>query len=312
MQRFDLKILRTVFLIATLIVCNCYAAVYPYYNNGKIVGRVQYAVVKDDNESLHHIARQYQVGYDALILANPHLDPKASPQPGTVIYLPNAIIVPALNPNEVVVNVAEKRMFYLDGKTKKLYIWPVGIGRSHTPTPLGKMSIIQKRSNPTWYVPKDALEEAYRAGYHDHPKIMPPSPGNPLGRHAISLSKRSYLIHGTHDAKLIGTMNTSGCINMYPEDIAQLYSMLSVNDKVVIINEPVKSHITSDAIFIEAHPNLSGYDNDDIMDQIIQDYHHHIAEEALAKNFSGNNSTSIDNVAALLDNPLGVPTIISQ
>lgn len=303
-------------MVSILFTADIQAAVYAHERGGKIVGRLQYTVVTEQERNLHRIARQYQVGYDALMLANPHLDPKKPPLPGTVIYLPHAMIVPALKPNEITINVAEKRMFYLDGKTNKLYIWPVGIGRSHTPTPLGTMSIIHKRKNPTWYVPQAALEEAYSMGYHDHPKLVPPGKNNPLGAHAIALSKRSYLIHSTHDPSMIGTRNTSGCINMYPEDIAQLYGMLSVNDRVNIINQPVKSHRDDDGIFLESHPVLTDYlerdRKDTPVDVLTREYHHHIAEEAFAKNFTGNDPAPIDNILSLLDNPLGVPTVIDQ
>ena len=289
----------------------CEAAVYPYAPSKKIIGNMQYIVAGKDPVALSTIARQYQIGYDALVLANPHITNNKQPAQGTIIYLPHAVIVPKIQPNEVVVNIAEKRLFYLHGDSMQLYVWPVGIGRTQSQTPLGSMHVIAMRKNPTWYVPKDALREAHAIGFFDHPVRVDPGPENPLGKYAISLSKRSYLIHSTHDPTMVGTRNTSGCMNMYPEDSQQLYRMLKVSDKVHIVNMPVKSIMEDGVLHIETHPNLDDYIEDIAtkeLDAIRARYFEQIAEEALAENFKGNNHSSVDNLLTLIENPFGVPT----
>jgi len=306
-------------LLFFIVYTQSHGITYPYNGSEKIVGNMQYMIVQDAKQSLESIARKYEIGKDALFIANPHLSSETPLQSGTVVYLPHAIIVPAIKPDQITINIAEKRMFYLDKKSQQLYIWPVGVGRAETPTPIGDMTIIHKRSNPTWFVPKAVLEEAYSVGYHDHPKTMPPGPKNPLGNRAIGLSKRSYLIHGTHQTSSIGTRNTAGCINMYPEDISQLYKMIDIHHKVTIINQPIKTYAGDQGIYLEVHPFLSSSAEEDMhsdpLDKLRQAYNDHIAEQVFAENIlksTKNTHHSVDKIKPLLENPSGVPMKLSH
>ena len=279
-----------------------------------MVGSVEFAIVDENCNSLHDLARQYNVGYDALLSANPHLDSDNDLTPGLMVYIPNKIIIPKkIKPNTILVNTAEKRLFYYLESTNKLYTFPVGVGRLDHPTPTGKMRIVQKRYKPTWNVPAGVLAEAHENGFTDHPSIMPYGPDNPLGKYAIHLSAHSYLIHSTHNPDLIGTRNTSGCVNMYPEHIASLYNMISVNTPVEIINVPFKYVLTSKALYIEKYPTLYDTENEseqasthqEINSQIhtIKHYAHLETDYDLTQN-------KLDNVSELLQNPISYPVAI--
>lgn len=296
------------FLLALwFVVPSVFATTYPYTPQQRLVGQIEYALLPEPSSNIYDLARKYQVGYDAFLLANPHLEGVKIIPAGTLVYLPHAAIVPPIKANSMTINIAEKRMYYYSLPTKTLYVWPVGVARIDYPTPLATLRVVGKRSNPTWYVTPEGLAEAYSLGYTDHPKIVPPGPNNPLGSHAISLSGGNYRIHSTNNPQTIGTRNTAGCINMYPEDIKQLYPMLKINTTVTIINAPIKSYATSRGIYIEPHPHFAT-----TSDQISSDpvntlqtlYNDHIAEAALTQYFT---TAKLDNVTAVLQNPSGLP-----
>jgi len=49
----------------------------------------------------------------------------------------------------------------------------------------------------------------------------------------------SYEIHGTNKPVSVGMDNTNGCIEMYPEDVAALFTLVSVGTPVRFIDEPL-------------------------------------------------------------------------
>ena len=71
-----------------------------------------------------------------------------------------------------------------------------------------------KLEAPSWYPPASILKEHEEMG-EPLPRVVPAGPDNPLGRYALLLSKKGYLIHGTNKPYGIGMellMVASGCI----------------------------------------------------------------------------------------------------
>ncbi|MFL5118790.1 MAG: L,D-transpeptidase, partial [Microvirga sp.] len=60
------------------------------------------------------------------------------------------------------------------------------------------------------------------------------APNNPMGVAALTLSGGDYAIHGTNRPGSIGTFASYGCIRMYNEDIAHLFTRVSVGTPVVV------------------------------------------------------------------------------
>jgi L,D-transpeptidase ErfK/SrfK len=85
------------------------------------------------------------------------------------------------------------------------------------------------------------------------PRVVPPGPDNPLGSHALRLSDRSILIHGTNRPYAVGRKASHGCIRLYPEDIPRLFQKVSQNTKVTIIRQPVKVGTLKGKVYIEIH-----------------------------------------------------------
>lgn len=288
--------------------------VLSYDGTSRVVGTLEYAIVDENCNDLHDLARQYNVGYDSLLLANPALTEDTELQPGMMVLIPNQIILPTtIKPNTIHINLAEKRLFFYDSPTKKLYIFPVGIGRIDHPSPLGHMHITLKRYKPQWNVPAGVLAEAHANGFTDHPKIMSAGPNNPLGDYAIHLSANTYLIHATHNPDLIGTRNTSGCINLYPEHLAILYAKVSVNTPVEIVNRPVKIAFIGRTLLLEAHLQAPATTADALkLEQRVDIPNLSLVQASFTKHMQrAPSEREIDKMTQILQNPHGYPIAVS-
>jgi len=219
-----------------------------YAGDSEVIGTMKWGFIKE-NDSLIELARKYGLGYNEIADANLNLDPFI-PKLGASVRIPTLWILPNL-PREqgIVINLSELRLYYYPyPDTKFVFTFPIGIGDEGSETPLGVFTIIEKRVNPTWYVPKSILEE--RPGF---PTQVPPGPDNPLGTHALRLSSGSILIHGTHRPWGVGRRVSHGCIRLYPEDIPELYRLVPIRTKVIIVRQPVKLGQKNGKVFLEVH-----------------------------------------------------------
>jgi lipoprotein-anchoring transpeptidase ErfK/SrfK len=105
----------------------------------------------------------------------------------------------------------------------------IGVGRDGF-TWSGVQSITKKSEWPDWTPPPEMIS---RQPYL--PRYMAGGPGNPLGARAMYLGGTVYRIHGTNAPGTIGTHVSSGCIRLTNEDVADLYSRVSVGTKVVVL-----------------------------------------------------------------------------
>jgi L,D-transpeptidase ErfK/SrfK len=215
----------------------------------EILGELQQYRVRE-NESLVEIARRFDLGYNAIVAANPGVDPFI-PQAGTLIAIPTAWILPDVSARPaIVVNLPEYRLYYLPKRSSgEVVTFPLGIGDEGTDTPLGNYTVTEKIAGPAWHVP-----ESIRAKERHLPKVVPPGPDNPLGSHALRLSRASVLIHGTNRPWGIGRRSSHGCLRLYPEDIVRLYRLISEGMRVIIVNQPIKVSGKGLRVIVEVHP----------------------------------------------------------
>ncbi|MCH9638319.1 MAG: L,D-transpeptidase family protein [Betaproteobacteria bacterium] len=212
-------------------------------------------------ETLLDIARRYDIGQVEILLANPNVD-RWLPVDGAEVILPNRYIIPQVEREGLVLNLAEMRLYYFPqpkkGEKPVVITHPVGIGKMDWDTPLGKSKIIEKKEDPTWTPPKSIQENRIANGEEPYPDVVPAGPDNPLGRHAMRLSvgSGSYLIHGTIKPFGVGMRVSSGCVRMYPEDIETLFDKVPIGTSVHIINQPIKLGWIAGSLFIELHPPL--------------------------------------------------------
>jgi L,D-transpeptidase ErfK/SrfK len=211
-----------------------------------VIGASQdYVITKED--TLLDIARNFDLGYNEIVLAYPGIDPWL-PRAGKKISIPTEWVLPPVNGKGIVINVPELRLYLFFDKIHMVKTYPIGIGVLDSPTPLGRFTVIEKTKNPTWNIPLSLQAEYGR-------QSMPPGPDNPLGAYRLRLSKYDVGIHGTNIPWGIGRMVSHGCIRLYPEDIEKLFHEVKIGTPVEIIYEPVKIGFKAGHIFIEIHPD---------------------------------------------------------
>ncbi|MDT7115850.1 L,D-transpeptidase family protein [Citrobacter braakii] len=232
----------------------------------RVVGQNAVHVVEDNGGSLEAIAKKYNVGFLALLQANPGVDPYV-PRPGSVLTIPLQTLLPDAPREGIVINLAELRLYYYQPGTNSVTVYPIGIGQlgGDTLTPTMVTTISDKRANPTW-TPTANIRARYKANGIDLPAVVPAGPDNPMGHHAIRLAAYSgvYLLHGTNADFGIGMRVSSGCIRLRDGDIETLFRQVKPGTKVNIINTPIKASVEPNGVrLVEVHQPLSEKINDD-------------------------------------------------
>ena len=217
-----------------------------------VIGQMA-AMRLERGDSLPDIARHFSLGVNTVSSANPGVDVWV-PEAGERILLPMSFILPYAPKKGIVINLATMRLFQYKGKGEMLAVstYPVGVGTSDRPTPMGKMYIARKKFRPTWYVPASIAADHRKKG-DPLPPSVPPGPLNPLGEHALYLSRITYLIHGTNKPASIGLRATNGCIRLYPEDVERLFENTPVKTPVKIVNQPYLVGRRDGIVYLEAH-----------------------------------------------------------
>lgn len=232
----------------------------------RLIGQNIFHVVANDGGSLEAIAKRYNVGFLALLQANPGVDPYV-PRAGSVLTIPRQMLLPDAPREGLIVNLAELRVYYFPAGKSSVTVYPIGIGQlgGDTVTPTMVTSVSEKRANPTW-TPTANIRARYLANGIKLPAVVPAGPDNPMGHHAIRLAAYGgvYLLHGTNADFGIGMRVSSGCIRLRDDDIKALYKEMPVGTPVRIINTPIKVSVEPDGRrLVEVHQPLSKAIEDD-------------------------------------------------
>ncbi|NIY49275.1 L,D-transpeptidase LdtC [Cedecea colo] len=256
-----------ILLLVTLASLPAGANCWPLPATGsRLIGQNVFHVVQDDGGSLESIAKKYNVGFLALLQANPGVDPYV-PRAGSVLTIPLQMLLPDAPRKGLVINLAELRVYYYPAGKNSVTVYPIGIGQlgGDTMTPTMQTTVSDKRANPTW-TPTANIRARYLANGIKLPAVVPAGPDNPMGHHAIRLAAYGgvYLLHGTNADFGIGMRVSSGCIRLRDDDIKALYKEMPVGTPVRIINTPIKASVEPDGRrLVEVHQPLSKSINDD-------------------------------------------------
>ena len=232
-------------------------------NGDNVIGVITTAIAEHE-DTLLDIGRRHGVGYEEIILANPGVDPWL-PGAGTEILIPSRFILPDAPREGVVVNLPEHRLYYYPPVKPGQTARGADLPDQHRQDGLEDAARrdahrLEDRSDPTWHPPQSVRDAHIARGEPPLPAVVPPGPDNPLGEHAMRLGIPSgaYLIHGTNRPAGVGMQVTSGCIRLFPEDIAELYGLVPVNTQVNLIDQPTKVGWMRGTLYIERHPLLEG------------------------------------------------------
>jgi lipoprotein-anchoring transpeptidase ErfK/SrfK len=131
-------------------------------------------------------------------------------------------------PGTIIIDTPNTYLYLVLGNGKAMR-YGIGVGRDGF-TWSGVQPITKKAEWPDWTPPPEMIA---RQPYL--PRYMAGGPGNPLGARAMYLGGTIYRIHGTNAPGTIGTHVSSGCIRLTNEDVADLYSRVSIGTKVIVL-----------------------------------------------------------------------------
>ena len=75
-----------------------------------VIGEPQIVYTREEN-TFSDLAREYGLGYDEIVAANPDIDPWL-PGDGTAVLLPTQYVLPEVSRRGLILNIASKRLFY--------------------------------------------------------------------------------------------------------------------------------------------------------------------------------------------------------
>jgi lipoprotein-anchoring transpeptidase ErfK/SrfK len=151
----------------------------------------------------------------------------------STVRFPVHAVKPEITPQTmlptIVVHVDTNRLDLYEG-FQLTHSWDVATAKPGWTTPVGEWSLYQKRENPTWYNP------ALDSWGADLPAVVPGGPGNPMGTRALYITAPGLIrIHGTTSPDSIGRYASHGCIRMHNEQVEELFDLVPVGTKVIIM-----------------------------------------------------------------------------
>lgn len=212
----------------------------------------QYVTITGD--SWQRIGARYGIAPGVLATLNGRR-PDSRLKAGDVVRVDSRHLVPRGGPQDGLTINVPQRMLYLRETGRIVAAYPVGLGRSGTPTFIGPFTVVVKEPDPVWDVPVSIQEELRRAGKPVLTRVLP-GPTNPLGKYWLGLSGGAFGIHGTIAPLSIFRFQSHGCIRLHPDDIADLYPRVVEGAIGEVIYEPLLLVHTTEGLMLEAHPDV--------------------------------------------------------
>jgi hypothetical protein len=157
---------------------------------------------------------------------------------GEDVMVPTQHVLPNGPRNGIVLNLAEKRMYYYRTPTE-IETFSAGTGRDGWETPVGSYTIIEKIKDPTW-TPPESIRREHAAKGDILPAVVPAGPDNPLGMFALRLSNPSYLLHGTNKPWGVGHAGQPWLHAHVSGGYRALFGQVETGTPVTIVDQPYK------------------------------------------------------------------------
>ena len=146
---------------------------------------------------------------------------------------------------KIIINLASRALGLYEGN-KRLELYPLGVGKVSTPTPVGYYKILTKEIDPPWIDPSNPEYE------------VPSGANNPLGYRWMQIHG-NYGIHGTNRPDSIGFYVSNGCIRMREADVEALFDAVEVGTPVEITyNRVVVEKAADDRVAFYIYPDGYG------------------------------------------------------
>lgn len=136
----------------------------------------------------------------------------------------------SLRNGAILVDTTSRALHFWNEDETIYKLYPTSVPLSEDLTRRGRTKIVRKVEGPSW-----APTPSMKKRNPEWPDFVGPGPDNPMGTHALYLSWQYYRIHGTHDTRKIGRKSSNGCIGLYNEHIAELFSLAKVGTQVLLI-----------------------------------------------------------------------------
>ncbi len=147
---------------------------------------------------------------------------------------------------KIVINSASRMLSLYDGSVR-IEMFPLGLGKPSTPTPVGYYKINTKEIDPPWIDPSNPEYE------------IPSGESNPLGYRWMQIWG-NYGIHGTNRPDSIGHYVSNGCVRMREADVERLFDKVDIGTPVEITyNRVVVEKNADDEIVYYIYPDGYGW-----------------------------------------------------
>ncbi len=189
-------------------------------------------------------ARLKALGYQSLQEAlgeRFHVNPRflAALNPGKSFKAGTEIVVPNVQDTAAPATAASIRIdksaytLFLAGEDGSTIVaaFPVTIGGSSDPLPVGTMAIRNEVKNPDYMYNPKLLKKANQS---DEKARIAPGPNSPVGNLWLGLSKPHWGIHGTPEPAKIGHTESNGCVRMTNWDVARVAQLAKPGFKVIV------------------------------------------------------------------------------
>lgn len=218
-----------------------------------LVGQ-QFEYVVKEGDSLASVGARF--GIDPPVLAKRNgMSARAELRVGQVLRIDNRHLVPGVREDGILINVPQRLLFLFESGSVVAW-YPVGLGRADWPTPRGRFFIATKEENPVWDVPVSIQKEMRREGKTVETRV-PAGPRNPLGAYWMGLTPSSCGIHGTTAPTSVYRFQSHGCIRLHPDDVADLFSRVSIGTPVDIVYQPILAvRLEDGSVWVESHRDV--------------------------------------------------------
>jgi len=108
--------------------------------------------------------------------------------------------------------------------------FPISIGSSQDPLPLGMLKITSEVKNPDFSYDPSLL----RNPKTDQKVKLPPGPNSPVGLMWMGLTKEHWGIHGTAEPSQMAKVETNGCVRLTNWDVVRLANVVGIGMPVEV------------------------------------------------------------------------------